>query len=601
MGAIALLDAPELDPAARETLVRRMLAAAPTAGTLIDLRHAGDLCLGVCRAAWETADLLEGPARVAQAGRWLVAADGRLAGGAPALGAAAEQLALQLDQQGARSWSQLHGDVAAVFCDVQGGASGAWRSFTGRRDLLWARHGRGRAAASSVAALLALGISADPDEEQLVLRASGLEPRDARTAFRAVSKVAAGQLLEGTSGSIWRETAAWTPPMFSGEGAMPQGSDAERDARLREALVESMRASTDSLRAGVLMSGGYDSTALFAAGRSTGVQDDALAAISAEYPRGSGGDERRYIDPVARRWGADVRWAPLPDIADWFAARLSPETPEAEPCEHLFGFGFESLAEAAASDGRVVVVDGGLGDLLFFSSPAHLLAEAVQRGAWRRAMQLRHDLGLGWRGAARTVAPLLRAGGPRARAVASPLLRAAPSVDLALERYRDLEPRRSTGVGPAQHQHFLKLSNPGQARLASQLHRAMWRARVILRAPLAHPAVLSAAAAAPTVDRWQARQAKVGLRRAMRGWIPDDVLAARPNRTGMPSDLIFNGLRVALARVWPARWDLLAPDAVQRARADLQADRMSDERMVVMGLTLLTAAWVEGHAARNLR
>jgi asparagine synthase (glutamine-hydrolysing) len=158
---------------------------------------------------------------------------------------------------------------------------------------------------------------------------------------------------------------------------------------LRAALERSVRRRiADAPAAGVLLSGGLDSSAIAAmlsVTRQDG-QGQLLEAYSATFPDHPGADESDLIDRTTRHLGLRstrivVREGGVVDgmlgyLASWGVPPTSPNL-----------FFWVPLLERAASDGMKVMLDGEGGDEVFGLSP-YLLADRIRHGRLLAAIEL---------------------------------------------------------------------------------------------------------------------------------------------------------------------------------------------------------------------
>jgi asparagine synthase (glutamine-hydrolysing) len=125
-----------------------------------------------------------------------------------------------------------------------------------------------------------------------------------------------------------------------------------------------------------------------------------------------------------------------------------------------------------------------------------------------------------------------------------------------------------------------------------------------VRSPLMDPRVIAFAAARPREERASRRETKRVLRAAMRGVIPDGVLAPRRTRTGTTGRLFGRSLRevgpgmieTAIRDCRLAELGIIEPAALRRGWEDWQAS--GDGNLgVALFLTLQTEFWTRAHDA----
>lgn len=363
-----------------------------------------------------------------------------------------------------------------------------------------------------------------------------------QTAYAAVQRVPAGHMVAWTrsAGAVARRF--WSPPYFERDNGQPFDLAAEE---LRDLLI---RAVTERKAAigptAVWMSGGYDSTAVFAAGKVCGHE---MLPVSVSYPVGDPGREDELILQVAGRWQADVRWVQsggmtgLSDALDWGRRRD-------EPAAHAFEAWNRALVAATAEAGARVALNGNGGDQFFAVSPV-VLADLLASGHWRTLLRERRAVGLRslqallyWSvvpwlsGTTRRAVAALRGRAPR-HYLEDPLPRWMPAAAVKqthlLERRRPPElRRRGESHGSAESAWYL-LGAFGPRIIATAYGLAL-EGGVEARSPLYDLRIIEFAARRPWHQRLSLGEKKRLLRASMRGLLPADVLAARPRRTGLP-------------------------------------------------------------------
>lgn len=549
--------APAPPPAA---LAGRMLARmARRGGGAVDVHRGPGVVLAVARHGWETAPHLGGPAEVARDGEIAVVADAALyhradllralaaAGVRPAGESAAALIAAAYRAWGAECAERLEGDFAFVLWDAAARRAVCARDFAGKRPLAYAALAGGTLVVASTPG----GVLAHPecpaglDPVALAQTAAGLWAGDDATAFRAVRTLLAGHTLVAEGGRVAVDRH-WTPPRL---GSAPHpGLDQAAD-HLRELLVQAaaQRLPPDG-PAAVWMSGGWDSTAVLAAGQVARLRASAphpLEIVSVSHPPGDPGREDELIERVAARWKRPVRWLRIGDIS-LFGGAAAGAAARDEPFAHVFEGWNRALAARARGVGARVVLDGNGGDQLFFTSNLYL-ADLLREGRWGT---LRRE----WRAKGGTdprdffhfaVQPLLPGwavdalGWMRGRPLRPAVERPLPAwIDRAFARRHGLRAReraqtaRPPGAGPAAAEAHWYLTAPYFPRAYGLVSEFALEAGVELRSPLLDRRVVEFAAGRPREERNAGRETKRLLRAAMRGLLPDEVLAPRDTRTG---------------------------------------------------------------------
>jgi asparagine synthase (glutamine-hydrolysing) len=547
-------------PARDRDPVAGLLRAMPARGG--DLRQTWRdevVSLGVSRHAWE--------ASAAHAGPKLVAVEGQLALVADASVYHAEELAARLTSLGAapaapdasslllaayRAWGEaltdhVEGDYAFVLWDAARGRALLGRDFVGRRALHVRTLPTGIAVATHASALATLDPPPAVRRDFVAAAASGLLAGSRGTAFSGVMPVAAGATCEWTRTGGLREARRWEPPPF----ATTARGDVREDALQLRALVERAVAGRCTGDAAVVwLSGGADSTAVFAAGMHAARQGATRATISAasvSFPEGDSAREDDHIRALLESWPTRTEWIDSESMRvferqeDWAAARQ-------DPYAHTFEAMNRTLGAATRRLGARVAFDGYGGDSLFQVSDASI-AEVLSRGAlhtWRRL--LREGEYADWRSVARWgVLPALPEPAwrlidvVRGRRLVRPFEQdvaawiSGPMRErLVGEGWTRPEIRRGLLEGPAAYESRWYLTAPYMARSVAWTHDFAQQSGIELRSPLLDRELVRFAAARPVTERGLIPNAKKLLREAMRGLIPDSVLAPREYKTGVP-------------------------------------------------------------------
>jgi asparagine synthetase B (glutamine-hydrolysing) len=202
------------------------------------------------------------------------------------------------------------------------------------------------------------------------------------------------------------------------------------------------------------------------------------------------------------------------------------------------------LSQLSRELGSRGVLDGFGGDQLFFSSSASLIADHLRFGRWGNFWWEWRN----WRGSFREFARLALLpnmspattrwlGEVRGRPLAGfwdrgypPWIVTSPAVEAELEPQFERRPDEGAAEFEAR-----------EGMCSSLMKRAVsWNVAfgldegVQLRAPLFDQRLVAFAASRPLSDRGRAGDGKRALRLAMKGLIPDSVLAARDRKTGTP-------------------------------------------------------------------
>jgi asparagine synthetase B (glutamine-hydrolysing) len=280
--------------------VRAIIARMETRGRdRVQVWRGDGAVLAVARHAWECAPGFSGDALVVEDDRFVVAADASLYyqsdlrqkladGGVRVAGSTPSHLILAACRAwGAECAAALEGDFAFVAYDRTRRSVIAARDFAGRRPLFYMESGGTLVLASAVA-----GVTAFPTyREELNLRAvgavaAGLLGASRESAYRGVHALRAGERLTRVDGGSIELAAHWEPPVY--ERVSGLGFDEAAD-QLRELIC---RATAERFAeqgpTSVWMSGGWDSTAVFAAGEEVHRRrgdGEHLKVVSISYPK----------------------------------------------------------------------------------------------------------------------------------------------------------------------------------------------------------------------------------------------------------------------------------------------------------------------------
>ena len=162
------------------------------------------------------------------------------------------------------------------------------------------------------------------------------------------------------------EAARWSAPTFE-TGSATSFTDASMELRdvLRRAVADRMAPDVTA----VWMSGGYDSSSVFASARAALGRDATgrVETISVSYPVGDRGREDEIIERILAHHAATGRWidgGTLPLLGDVAADAAQRD----EPFAAMYDGFFRSAAREARAAGARVALSGHGGDVLFDSS-----------------------------------------------------------------------------------------------------------------------------------------------------------------------------------------------------------------------------------------
>jgi asparagine synthase (glutamine-hydrolysing) len=522
-----------------------------------ELFESPDALLAVARHPWESTVSPWTGAQLIVADDWVVAADASLcyladlrrafrAEGHDADGLVSDLLLAALRTWDSRFASRLEGDYAIIAYDRRNRRVLASRDFPGRCGLAWAHAADGSIviASSPVAVIEHPRVARAYDVPFIAASAGGVEAHGQRTAFAGVSTVAGGttlQFAQGKATVAWQ----WQPPPFS-----PEWSDAppDRDAarHLLSLLQDSVRERMQPAAANaIFLSGGWDSTAVFAAGQSSlraeGRTATSLRPISMTFPADDTGNEDDFIRAVAGRWDVPIRWldsSDIPILADADRRAGVRDDPQVHPSESII----RRLCTEARAVGARVAFDGAGGDQLFHLSTASVLADHFFHGRWGQLVRDSKLWSSDRKGFFRyLLVPNLSAGSRqflglfRGKALAPFWERSAPPWIVQTDGLSELlesNPERRPDEGPAAYEARTALTGSLLSRAFSWNHAIGLDEGVQLRSPFLDRRLVTFAASRPLSERGYAGDSKRILRAAMRGLIPDQVLAARSLKTG---------------------------------------------------------------------
>jgi asparagine synthase (glutamine-hydrolysing) len=547
-----------------------MAPMAQRGADLVDIWRDGGAVLAVSRYHWESGTAFSGGAGVVEEGSLVVAADASLyyrddlrralvAAGVEAGPTASHLILAAWRAWGADGLARLEGDFAFVLYDRSTRNVACARDFGGRRPLYFADLADTLVVASTVGGVRAHpGVPADVNLAVIAAMASALLDEAVETSFSAVQRLKAGWLLTNDRART-AMTRFWTPPAVDADGATSFDEAAEE---LRELLVQAVAERTDADGAtSVLLSGGWDSPAVFAAGeeffRRRG-RGETLRPVSISYPEGDSGREDELIQSMLDWTHRTTRWIDIADIP-FIVAPQAEAAARDEPYGHTFEHWLRALARGSRAEGARVALDGDGGDLLFAATRIYL-ADLVRTGRLNEFRREWRATGLSQAGPAAlfplVARPLLRLWAGR---VAERIRPAAPggSVDVSLpdwidrgfaRRHKLLEHARSNAPAPsartlADMGFQVQLMHPLRLRIVPSAASLLLEEGVESRGPLFDARLVRFAARRPRVERTSGPETKRLLRRACEPWLPPEFLAVRRRRTGTTGSYARAALR----------------------------------------------------------
>lgn len=573
-GIFANLGAPG---ATEESSTRRISDALRPRGADRSATWSGDEgVIGASRFEWELAADFAGGVLVLDRESLVLAADATLyyrddlrralrAAGVPIEGDSPSHLiAAAYQAWGNRMLDRLEGDFAFILWDRTRRELLAARDFAGSRPLYFARSGSRLVLASSMTAVAAhpavsreLNLMALTED---LVNASSMAVEE--TVFRNVLRLPAGCRLTWRPGMEPSVERFWEPPLFD----RPQASSpAEAAEQLREVLGAACR---ERLASGgptaVWTSGGYDSPAVFALAHSAALQGSrqAVVPVSMSYPEGDPGREDELVAAVGRHVGSPIHWVPIAGVPgysdpwEWAGQRDQPFAHPYEPWNR-------ALAMGARANGARVILGGNGGDQFFSVSPV-FLADLARAGRWKELISEARAIGFGRRNLRQffhwavqpalpsgflDLAARMRGGRPLRPHLVSPppawMGLSSATCDALWRRQWHYGLRRpGESLGSAETSWYLTAAF-GQ-RICAMVMEIVLGAGAEARSPMYDGRVIEFMARRPRSDRFAQGHTKCLLRQAMTGLLPEEHLAPRARRTGLPSAYLQRIRREAL-------------------------------------------------------
>jgi asparagine synthase (glutamine-hydrolysing) len=301
----------------------------------------------------------------------------------------------------------------AGLAELRGRFSAAmWDEHSGRgvlvNDLLavqplFLRHGTGYVAfATELRDLLdILPTRPGPDTDGFIAWLGGGRCPPGVTIYEGVTRLRPGELAELADGGF-RVRRYWTPSYQGTAG----GTRSDWADGLREQLRGSVRRRIADLDAGVILSGGLDSSIVTAVGTEVKPPDSILRSYSAYFPGEPQFDESWKVERLRESLGFDARAFELaPQGALWLAIQHARRW-----CTPLIGAAGLldcSMARLAGNDGIDVVLDGQTGDEVLGFAP-YLMSDLLAHGRFISAWRLGRSWPLGRVPSARDVRWILK-------------------------------------------------------------------------------------------------------------------------------------------------------------------------------------------------
>jgi asparagine synthase (glutamine-hydrolysing) len=476
---------------------------------------------------------------------------------------------------GPRCVDYLEGDFAFIVWDRHSHRVFCARDFTGRRPLFIASWRDGLVVATSLDSIAALpGFDPQVNFAAVGADAAGLIfASDDETCMRGVQSLRAGHTAQWSAREPLVSSRFWYPSSSS-----PRMPFDEAALHLRELLATAVTERMSSTGpTAVWMSGGRDSTAVFAAGLHGARRDSIdspLLPLCRSHPRGDSGREDETIEAIAQHLGVKPQWTdaqetPLfPGLRNrtrWSAEAFAPP--------------FEGLTRALAKQGRTlgssIALDGYGGDFLFQVSRIYL-SDLVARGRVTKALHDWRIMDAGQEGLRgffhygmqpllpRWAASALR-GARGSRSFRASMQRTSPPWiverfvrDNGLgERFASLGPDAQLGPSAVEREAQFFLTHQFFARVNAKMAGFALDHGVELRSPLLDRRVVEFALSRPAEERNNAGDHKRLLRAAMHGLLPESVLGPRKGKTGTLASYFAHHMQTdglaQLTQLLPAR------------------------------------------------
>ncbi|MDQ6887076.1 MAG: asparagine synthase-related protein [Gemmatimonadota bacterium] len=571
MTAILGIFSSQSRPATDADVRQSLSAMGGRGGDRIEIWRDTGAVLAVARHEWETAPSFGGAVAVAVSERHAVVADAGLyyrgdlrralaAAGIRAAGESASELILAAyEAWGDECCARLEGDFAFIVWDRKERRALCARDFVGMRSLYYADLGTAFLAATTIGGVVASPrCPTDLNWFAIGNAVARLFAASHESCYRAVQSLLAGHSISYQPGRGSRTWRHWEPPAIATGHGPPFEEAAIELRRLLMRAIEERIPSTAS--ACVWLSGGYDSTALFAAGqqllRPRG-EEKRLRAVSMSYPEGDPGNEDATIQSVADFWGQPVEWVRSDNIP-----MFGDDEARAAARDDVFAHPFENWQRAISRGSRAVgarvALQGIGGDELFAGTDLYL-ADYFRQGRWPTLMRewRQRVRRYGFRYfAGQALVPSIPPTARRAieafsgRTLPDPYAYHPPTwmrPDFirrhALEE-RDLEctPTLERGTFAAQQLHEC-MTHPAFGVVRPPVYAFGVEEGVDIRVPLYDRRIVEFAAPRPLDERISGRESKRLLRASVRGMLPDEVLAPRSSRTGLTSGYFDRWMR----------------------------------------------------------
>lgn len=617
--------------------VARMLGRMASRGSAhASVWREGGVVLAVSRNEWELGPGFSGPALVVQDGDLIVAADASIyyrddlsrklaVSGVQPKGSTPSHLILAAYKAfGEKCPEILEGDFAFVIWDRKTRKLFCSRDYTGLRPLFYAELSGSLVIASTIGGVVEhpscsaeLNLPAIAVDAGALIFSGSLE-----TCYSGVFTVQAGSSLSRTGTDPVRLALWWNPTRSEPLRSASIDEAAEELTRLLGIAVTE-RADPSGATA-IWLSGGSDSTAVFAAGHTALKRTSdggRLRPVSLSFPDGESDRDDDRISAIATMWNVPVNWIKVAAIPILDASLSSGSVNRDEPYAHLYEQVVRVLARGCRDVNSRIALNGHGGDFLFQVSPVYL-ADLLSRG---RVIKLLRDwkaMHIPSRRAHHffewAVQPLLS---DRSRAVLGRIRRRhlrgyfERSIPIWMrtpfarannleERAREGSPRTS-GNSRAAYETYWYLTQPSFPRINGLIAESALAEGVEMRIPLYDRRVIDLALSRPIAERNSSGEQKLLLRRAMRGLLPVEVLQRTPVKKGTLVGYLSASMRSALLSLNDAlrspmlgELGIVNPATLERA-AGVFARRPDDSFLgEQLFATIQTELWLQARSNR---
>jgi asparagine synthase (glutamine-hydrolysing) len=381
-----------------------------------------------------------------------------------------------LEAWGIEALERILGDYAFACWDRRSASLLLARDPLGQRPLYYHAASGFFAAATSPKGLHALtGVERAADSEWLIDFLGYVPHRGARSQYRSISRVEAGELLEVKAGRV-SGRRFWKPLLRSSAAAKPEALRDAFRAELDRAVAARLRRGDGQV--GSHLSGGWDSSAVTGtAARLLGPDSRLFAFTSvpragaAAPPLGSTFADEGPLAAQAAALHPNIAHVLVPGSGESPIAKLDAllalhDRPLATLCNNLW---LSGIRRAARERGVRVLLTGEVGNWTISAAPYTLLGEFLRQGRW--AAWLHEAAAVGRRGDARYRGILAASIGPflprRAMELAASL---GSGVNTAA--YHSAHPRWAETIARRRSEFFRRQPRSHYGRLADALgHR----------------------------------------------------------------------------------------------------------------------------------